>query len=293
MIQPNSNSSHETRGLILAMTSVLCFTATSLLLSHLNTRHAVDGWVASAYRAVVGLIVIIAMQGSTGKLKLHRILSNRLLFMRGLIGGVTIPLYYLCIMELGPGRASMLGGSYPLFAAVFAMFLIKEGLSKSYFLYIGLALLGLMSVFADNVFQGGKPGYDLIAIGGAAAAGLCVVMIRHLRHTESTSNIFASQCLFTLIIAIVTAGNRLFIEDPVAMSLTILAAITVVGGQLSITESFRHINVAKGSTLQMLTPALTVLCSAILVGEQFSLLELIGGAAILYASYRIVMSKLP
>lgn len=291
MIQSIPQSTHETRGLTLAITSVFCFSATSLLLSHLNSVYGVDGWVASAYRAIIGLTVITAMQGSTGKLRLHRILTNRLLFMRGLIGGATIPMYYLCIMELGPGRAGMLGGSYPLFAAVFAMFLIKEGLHRSYFFYIGLALLGLMGVFAENVFHGGKPAYDLLAICGAAASGLCVVMIRHLRHTENTSNIFASQCVFTLVIALVAAGDRLWITDPEAFALTLLAAITVVAGQLSITESFRHINVAKGSTLQMLTPALTVLCSACLLGEQFSLLELLGGGAILYASYRIVMSK--
>lgn len=291
MIQQNSTQTHEKRGLLLAITSVICFSATSLLLSYLNTEHHVDGWVASAYRAAVGLLAIIAMQGSTGKLCLQRILTNRLLFLRGLIGGATIPMYYLCIMELGPGRAGMLSGSYPLFAAVFAMPLLKEGLKRSYFLYIGIALLGLMAVFAENAFQGGKPAYDALALAGAATAGLCVVLIRHLRHTENTSNIFASQCAFTLIIALCAAGNRLWIDDPVALGLTLLAAITVVGGQLSITESFRHLNVAKGSTLQMLTPALTVISSAILIGEQFSLLEMLGGAAILFASYRIVMEK--
>jgi len=291
MEQSNSPQTHETRGLILALASVLCFSATSLLLSHLNSTHGVDGWVASGYRAVVGLLVIIAMQGKTGKLHLTHIFTNRLLFARGLIGGATIPLYYICIMELGPGRAGLLGGSYPLFAAVFAMFLLKEYLKRSYFAYTALALIGLASVFADNGIGGSKPFFDLLAITGAATAGICVVMIRHLHQTENTSTIFASQCVFTLIIAIVTAGDHMLIADRQALGLTILAAITVVGGQLTLTESFRYINVAKGSTLQMLTPALTVVLSALLIGEHFSTLELIGGAAILFASYRIVVSK--
>jgi drug/metabolite transporter (DMT)-like permease len=131
----------------------------------------------------------------------------------------------------------------------------------------------------------------VLAIIGATAAGLCIVMVRHLRHSETTSTIFAAQCIFTLIITIAIAGDRLLMYNMQALGLTFLAAITVVGGQLAITESFRHINVAKGSTLQMLTPALTVLLSALLIGEHFSMLELIGGAAILIASYRIVISK--
>jgi drug/metabolite transporter (DMT)-like permease len=116
-------------------------------------------------------------------------------------------------------------------------------------------------------------------------------MIRHLRQTESTSNIFASQCIFTLIIGASTAGHAFFITDPVVLGSILLASITVVGGQLSITEAFRHINVAKGSISQMLPPALTVVCSASLLGELFSAVKIPGGCAILFASFQIVTAK--
>lgn len=291
MKQSDTIKSYETRGLILAVASVLCFTATYLLLSHLNSEYGVDGWVASAYRAVVGLIVVIAMQDKTGKLEITHIFNNHLLLARGLIGGATIPIYYMCIIELGPGRAGMIGGSYPLFAAVFALFLLRETLRQSYFIYITLALIGLALVFADDGIGGSKPFYDMLAIIGAVAAGLCVVMIRQLRHSETTSTIFASQCIFTLIIAILTASDRLILRDVQALGLTFLAAFTVVGGQLTLTESFRHITIAKGSILQMLTPALTVLLSALFIGEHFSAFELAGGVVILFSSYRIVADK--
>ena len=291
MKQFNPGQRQETRGLILAIIAVLCFSANSLLLSYLGNIHGIDGWIASAYRAVIGLVFIIAIQGKAGKLHFTHIITNRLLFARGLIGGATIPVYYICIIELGPGRAGMIGGSYPLFAAVFALFLLRENLKRSYFAYIVLALIGLAAIFTDNGIGESKLFYDTLAIIGAATAGLCVVMIRHLRHSENTSTIFASQCIFTLMIAIATTGDRLLIHNMQALGLTVLASITVMCGQLAITESFRYINVAKGSTLQMLTPALTVLLSALILGEHFSMLELIGGATILFASYRIVISK--
>ena len=291
MKQFNPSQIHETRGIILAITSVLCFSGNSLLLSYLGSTYEVDGWIASAYRAAIGLVVIVAMQGKTGTLHLSHIITNRLLFMRGLIGGVTIPVYYICIMELGPGRAGMISGSYPLFAAVFALFLLRENLKRSYFAYIVIALIGMVTIFANNGIGKSKPLYDALAIIGAAAGGFCIVMIRHLRHSETTSTIFASQCIFTLIITLTTAGDRLFINNIQALGLTFLAALAVVGAQLALTESFRHITVAKGSTLQMLTPALTILLSAVLIGEHFSILELIGGAAILFASYRIIANK--
>ena len=287
----NPRKNHEIRGLILAIVSTLCFSATSLLLGYLGNAHEVDGWVASAYRAAIGLVVIVMMQGTTGTLHLKHIITNRLLFMRGLIGGVTIPVYYISIMELGPGRAGLISGSYPLFAAVFAAFLLRENLKRSYFAHITIALIGLFAIFADNGIGKSKFLYDVLAIMGAAAGGLCVVMIRHLRHSETTSTIFASQCIFTLVMTFIVAGDRLFISNVQALGLTVLAAVTVIGAQLALTESFRHITVAKGSTLQMLTPALTVLSSAVLLCEHISLLEIIGGTAILFASFRIVVSR--
>ena len=112
MEQSTAQSSHETRGLVLAITSVICFSATSLALSYTSAKHGVDCWVAASYRGIFGLLVILVLQGRTGKLQLHHIVTNRLLFVRGLIGETAIPVYYLCIIELGPGRASVIGGSY-------------------------------------------------------------------------------------------------------------------------------------------------------------------------------------
>ena len=271
--------------------SILLFSTTALLLSYVNRTFSIDAWVASAYRAMIGLAVVFAMQKSTGKLDLRRIFTQPLLLARGLLGGATIPVYYITIMELGPGRAGMIAGSYPLFAATFGMLFLREPVSRKYYTYITLALIGLAGVFSSNGLESAKPLYDILALIGAAVGGICVVLIRHLRHTETTSNIFAAQCVFTLAIGLVATQGNLLIANPQALGLVLLAAFTVVGAQLTLTEAFRHINIAKGSTLQMLTPALTALGSACLLGESFSHLEILGGCAIIFASYKIVTDK--
>ncbi len=273
------------------LASVCLFTATSLLLSHAHHAYEISGWVAACYRAAAGLSMIWLLQVRTGRPAIGRIFTRPLLFVRGFVGGATIPAYYISIMELGPGRAGLIAGSWPLFAALFAALLIGESLSRKYFIYIGLALIGLAAVFAANGIGIGNPAYDGLAIAGAAAGGLCVVMIRHLRHTESTGTIFASQCVFTLLIGLPVARGSLWIDEPVALGLVVLASLSVALAQLSLTEAFRHISVAKGSTLQMLTPALTVLGSALLLGENFNAYELVGGACILLASYQIALAK--
>ena len=283
--------SNERHGIILSLASIGCFSSTALLLSYAGKNYGLDGWVAAAYRGFIGLLCISLVQKSTGKLTLSHIITNRLLFLRGLIGGLAIPIFYISVMEIGAGRAGIITGSYPLFAALFAMILIRENVRWTYSVYITIAMLGLLGIFLDKGIEGGKPFYDILAVIGSGTAGLCVVLIRHLWHTENTSNIFASQCMFTLIIGSAVAGKSLIITDPAALCITLLAAVTVVGGQLCITEAFRHITVAKGSTLQMLTPATTCVCSAFLLGETFGPLEICGGVAILFASYRIANMK--
>ena len=279
------------RGYILSLASIVCFASTALILSHINTHYGLSGWVTAAYRGIIGLIAIGILQNKTGTLRLSHIIRNRLLFMRGLVGGAAIPIFYICIMEIGAGRASILTGIYPLFAAVFAMILLKENIRWTYGIYITIAIVGLITIFADDGLGGGNPYYDALALCGAGAAGICVVMIRHLRHSENTSNIFASQCVFTLVIGLVMSGSDILITDTHALFATLIASLTVVGGQLCITESFRHITVAQGSTLQMLTPATTCALSVLLLGERFGALELMGGAAILFASYQISKLK--
>ncbi len=130
--------------------------------------------------------------------------------------------------------------------------------------------------------------YDVIAISGAIAAGICVILIRHLRHTETTSNIFAAQCVFTFAIGLAGTGHSVFIADLMALFWVIITAITVVAAQLCLTEAFRYMNVAKGSSLQMLTPIVTAAGSVFFFGEPFTLLEVAGGAAIIFASYKII-----
>ena len=288
---PQIHSQEEKRGIILMSCSVLLFSTTALLLSYVHDRFGVSGWVASAYRALMGLILVHAMQSRTGKVRLSRVFTQPLLFARGFIGGMTIPVYYITIMQLGPGRAGMIGGSYPLFAALFAMCFLGERVSRKDFAYMGLALLGLVGVFASNGIEASKPLFDVVALCGAAAAGVCVVLIRHLRHSETTSNIFAAQCVFALILGVIGARSELFIPDPQVFGLVLLASVIVVAAQLCLTAAFRHIEVAKGSTMQMMTPVCTAVSSALLLGESFGLFEIIGGAAILFASYRIVMRK--
>ena len=156
-----------------------------------------------------------------------------------------------------------------------------------------LALAGMVCVFANNGMEPVQPFYDSVAFLAAATAGLCVVMIRHLRHTETTSNIFASQCVFALGIGLLCSGSEVLITDPWVFALVLLASIMVASAQLCLTEALRHLSVAKGSTLQMLTPVVTAVASALLLGESFGVLEIIGGSAILIASYRITLERIP
>jgi|GEM_PF-6147786 len=133
--------------------SLILFSTTALLLSYINSEYAISGWTAASYRAVIGLIGLYFTQNKTGKLSITHVFINPLLFVRGLIGGLTIPIYYISIIELGPRKAGLIGGSYPLFAAIFALLFLKEKVPKNYATYSFIAMAGLVGLFYTHDFS--------------------------------------------------------------------------------------------------------------------------------------------
>lgn len=267
--------------------SVLFFATNILVLRGLSLAvPAADGWVASLFRGAVGLVIVGLFFGGRG-LQVARLFTRPLLIVRGLLGGAAILAFYLTIVHLGAGRATILNLSYPMFGSLIASVCLKEHLSVRAWGWMAAGFVGLV------IFLGGGSGqalsiYDGIAVAGAIAAGAVVVLIRQLRHSEHTSTIYASQCLATLGIALVPATPTVPTLPLSAIALLTLAATLVAGGQLALTHAFRTLSVARGSSIQMLLPIVTAAGGFAFFGERFTVVEITGAALTLVATWRIL-----
>jgi len=89
------------------LTSVILFSINTLIIRSISQRFpAADGWVASLFRGIVGIVVVFALHGRGRGLQVNRMFANRLVVLRGVVGGFTIIIFYVTIEKLGEALAS-------------------------------------------------------------------------------------------------------------------------------------------------------------------------------------------
>ena len=281
----------ETRSIVQMLLSVVLFASNALLVRGLALHYpAADGWVASLFRGTIGIAVVLSFFGFGRGLQLSRIFTQPLLAVRGLIGGITILILYITVVQLGAARAIVINLSYPMFGSLCAAIWLKEHLPLRSWLWMAAGFAGLV-IFLGADVNGGVGPYDLLALLGAVLAGVVVTLIRQLRDTEHTSSIYAAQCVASAMIAFVPAVGPTIKLPPVAFWGMVLAGLIVAGGQLALTHSFRTLSVARGSAIQMILPIITALGAWLLFGETFTVMGLVGAIVTLFATWRVVAPK--
>ncbi|MBU4201113.1 MAG: DMT family transporter [Verrucomicrobia bacterium] len=105
---------HMTKGVVLMVFSSVVFCAMSMLIKCVP---GIDSFKTSLFRigmAVLGTAAIF------GFMQL-RFVNGRLLFLRGLFGGLGVFLFFLSIAKLGIAKGTVISYSYPIFASVLGM----------------------------------------------------------------------------------------------------------------------------------------------------------------------------
>lgn len=277
----------ERTGILLMLGSIVLFAVNVLLLRAISLRTpSVDGYVASVVRGWVGLIIVVVVFRGRG-FQPGR-LGSRPMMMRGAAGAAGILLFYVTIAQLGAGRAVIINLTYPIFGALMAVVWLKEHLRAAQLAWMIAALGGLVVFFAGDALHAGFSRYELIGLLGAVVAGGAVVLIRLLGKSEHASTIYASQCVWSSVAALPVCAPTLLHVPASAYAWLVIASACVAGGQLALTQSFRTLSVARGSSIQMLLPIATALGGMAFFHERFTLSEVLGGALTLVATWQSV-----
>lgn len=237
--------------------SIAFFTVNTLAVRALAmTYPACDGWLVTLFRGLAGTAIVIGLYQRPGRLRLQSLWDRPKVMARGTLGALGVAIYYLTIIELGAARAVVLSLTYPIFAALLARVFLKDPLSTRQLGWIITGFAGLVVFLSPKTLSSGPGFYDLLAIFGALTAAAVVVLIRNLHQTEHGSTIFASQAVYcALLAAPITAGTS---TPPLAAYLLLLlAGVIVAFGQLTMTFAYRHLEVSRGASLQLLLPVTT------------------------------------
>jgi drug/metabolite transporter (DMT)-like permease len=287
----DSNRIDFRRGSLWMLGSLIGFTGMALLVKHLGAARGVSGWWALLFRALVGLVLVWVLYAPRGQVSFKRATTGRMLVSRGVLGAFGTAAYYMTLPILGAGKATLIGNTWVIWAALMAVPLLGETLTFRKMAGMILAIAGI--VFITGLQDGdwsvlGKP--ECLAILGALISAAVVVVIRQLTRTETSGTIFASQCLYTGLLALpFCMGSAL--PCWADLGLLVLAAVLAAWGQIGMTEGFRYLPVSIGGAFQILLPLCITVFGWFFLAETFTEAQILGGLLILVGCYGVIVQS--
>ncbi len=278
--------SDNSKGILLTLGSVVFFALMAVLVKSIPN---VSSYQTTFFRFAIGLgiIGILALFGIIN-LKFN---DKKNLFWRGLVGGIAVYLFYLAIMKLGVGKGSVYIYSYPVFATLFSMLILKEKVEPIKFVVIFISICGLvlLSVGGGKASPDGLGIYELIAIAGSVTTGLAVVFVKKLHDSDNSYAIFFSQCIMGFWMFLIPSGATQAKGNLNELFLLVLVGVVATIGQLFMTEGYRYVNVATGSLLQSMVPVFNLLSGWLIFHEQFTTIEMSGAFIIVISCFVLVI----
>lgn len=277
----------QTRGLVSMVASALCFSATSTLI---RLAPNIDPFKSSLFRFAIGL-ALLGTAAMTRHVRLE-FSNSRLLFSRGLFGGLAVFIFFWSINTIGLGKGTLLSYTYPVFAAIWGIFLLGERVSAGVWGLIGLAFGGFVLVSLGRGDDLGTIGLnECIAMGGSVLSGLAVVIVRKLRATESSYAIFFSQCVIGFWLMLIPA-NLVPASIGISGGFVLLGiGVSATIAQLLMTYAYKALPVSQGSVIALITPVTNILIGMAVFGETVTPVSGLGMILMLVACTLIAIRK--
>lgn len=235
----------------------------------------------------VGIVGILAM---LRKIDL-KFVRSPLLLLRGITGTASVALFYLAIVKIGMGKASVYSYSYPLFASLLSVIILKEKIQTTKWLMILLAFIGIAMVsfqFTESGKSWNFGWFDFLAMLSAITNAISIIIVKKLHGTDNSYAIFFAQSIVGFWLFLIPA-NLPELTGPVTSSyVLIFIGLASACAQLLNTEGYRHVSVATGSPFHMLIPIVNVIVGVFVFNEVFSLQEIIGSSLVVIACLGIL-----
>jgi len=272
--------------------SIAGFTFNALVIGRATSDAQVSVWTAMVLRGVVGMFIVTALAPVELRRGWKRLFTNRLMLERGIIGSLGIAAFYYTMSGLGVGKATLINNSWSLFAAVMAAWIIGEplGMVRAGGLMVALLGLGMLLGVGWDVLASIHL-MEALAILGAIFSAVAVIAIRQLSATTSSALIYASQCVYCVLIGLPLALPELTTLAASQWMWMLSAAVAVGLAQLAMTEGFRYLTVAAGGAFQMVLPLVITAFSVWMFGETFSVTQFWGGLIIVLGSAMTVLRR--
>lgn len=212
---PRDAAARHSRGLLLATVGIIVLSFDSLLVRLAST----DGWSIAFWRGALMAIVMglfYCQRRRLATLNAHRGVS---LVSAGLLATISL-LFVMAVMHTRVANVVVILSTAPLFAAIFTRLFLQEAVAARTWMAIGLAMLGLVIVFAGSLTGDGLLG-DVYALGAAMAVGANLTLLRRYQ-TLDRLPLIAGGGVITAVVAWPMA-------TPLALETQSYAVLAVMG----------------------------------------------------------------
>jgi drug/metabolite transporter (DMT)-like permease len=205
--------------------------------------------------------------------------SRKLLFLRGVVGLVSMGLFFMSLKYLPMGTAVSLRYMAPIFAAIFAVFLLREKIRSLQWLFFLMSFAGVLVLKGLDV-QINTLGL-LLVMGASVSSGLVYILISKIGQTDHPVVIVN----YFMAIATIVGGLLAipYWKHPVGVEWLFLGSLGIFGffGQLYMTKAFQVASTNMVAPLNYMEVLFTGALGVLWFGELYSLWSLLGIALIL------------
>lgn len=268
----------------------------ALSMSALFVRWAdAPGVVTSFYRMFIAAVVMFPFFLRHTAVKRGKGLPVKWVIfplLSGLFNSLDHAIWSTALSHTSVANATLLNNISPLWVALFAFFIWKEKLSKKFWAGLGLALVGVMVIFGNDVIANPHLGFgDLLGISSSFFyAGFYLATQQGRKHYHVLPYwwmVTVCCCAFLLsylfIIHIPLAGY----SRSTFLTFLMAALISQVIGNFSLTYALGCLPASVVAPTMILQPVLTALLAIPLASEALLPAQWLGGAVVLAGIYLV------
>ncbi|WP_299713383.1 DMT family transporter [uncultured Tenacibaculum sp.] len=272
------------KAIYLMLLSALCFTIMNVFVKYLS---GFSTYQKVFFRALGSLVFTM------GYLLYYKIPmggnQKKLLVLRGLVGVTSMGLFFASTDYLSIGTAVSLRYTSPIFAAILAVFFLKEKIFKLQWFYFIIAFLGVLLIKGfDNEIN--VLGLSLILV-SAFFSGLVYVVISKIGNKDHPVVIVNYFMWISVILGgLLSISNW---KNPQGNEWFILLSLGVFGyfGQLFMTRAYQLGSANKIVPLKYVEVIFTMILGMIWFGEAYPLLSVLGVLLVVVALVLNVLYK--
>ncbi len=192
--------------------------------------------------------------------------NRRLLWSRGISGGIVVILYFLALQRIPAGEAGMLYNLFPVIATGMSAFAFRERPTIHLLVALVVATGGVVLVLGGGTLHLGLGAGEAFAAAAAFFAAVSAVTIRAMRATDNAATIFFYFCLGGLPVALPFALGP-WPAAPGPWAVAVVMALAAYAAQLLMAEAYGALAISEAAIWLQLTPLAQYALAALLLAE--------------------------